>query len=124
MRQCTPRVIILDINTGFTLLTTLGSDNNHTVSRTGTVDSCRSGILQNLHRSDIIGIDTIDTFQRNTVYNIKRSHTFGRESGSTTNFDRRRFTGLSGTGHHLYTGSSTLQCFKNISSHFLLNGLA
>ena len=123
MRQCTPRVIILDINTGFTLLTTLGSDNNHTVSRTGTVDRCRSRILQNFHGSNIIGIDTIDTFQRHTVYNIKRSNSFGGESGCTTNFNRRRFTGLSRTGHYLYTGSSTLQCFKNIGSHLLLNSL-
>ena len=61
LRQCTPRVIILDINTGFTFLPTFGSDNNHTVRRTRTVDSCRSGILQNLHSSDILN-DPLNSF--------------------------------------------------------------
>ena len=47
----------VELNKWLTLLTALGSDDNHTIGCTGTVDGCGSTILQNFDRLDIIRVE-------------------------------------------------------------------
>ena len=65
-----------------TCLTLLGGDKHDTITCFSTVDSGRSSVFQNFHRSDHIGIETTDVTCTDTINNVKRLGTYIR--GITT----------------------------------------
>ena len=65
-------------NLELALLTSLGSDKNHTIRRTCTIDGLRGSILEDFHRLDVIGVDVVDTAHRHAVNDIQRSIVSGK----------------------------------------------
>ena len=67
--------VCLEVNVDLAFVTgILGCYNNDSVCGARTVDSRRCSVFQNVHRSDVIGIEVFDrAFDRKTVHNEQRS---------------------------------------------------
>ena len=100
------REVIVDFYFAFS--TFLGCYQYYTVGCTCTINCCRSCILQYFDRSNISGVDIINTTtDRHTVDDIER---VGIINGTCTTYaNYRTGTGLTVLGGYLYTGSQTFQ---------------
>ena len=66
----THSTVVAELN--LTGLTLLGGHEDHTVGSTGTVNGCRSSILQHVDALDIVRVDTVEVTTCYTIDYIKR----------------------------------------------------
>lgn len=73
--------VCLEVNVDLAFVTgILGCYNNDSVCGARTVDSRRCSVFQNVHRSDVIGIEVFDrAFDRKTVHNEQRAKQYLRK---------------------------------------------
>ena len=59
---------------GLLLMTTLGGNQDHAAGCTATVDSCRTGIFQNLDGLYVAHVEGEPCLLRDTIYHVQRTH--------------------------------------------------
>ena len=92
-----------------TLLTLLGGNQDHTVRGAVTIEGCRSGVLQDRHRLDILRVQVRDvTTIGHTVEDIQR-RAATIDGTDTTDTDRRILTRYTIGAVHLNTRHHTFQ---------------
>ena len=95
-----------------TNLTAFSSNKNYTIRSTRTINSTRSSIFQNFDRSNVTRIQIIQTtFNRHTVYNIKRigCTIFRTNRTYTTYTNLSCCTRLTGRGSNCNTSCQAFQ---------------
>src|SRR5574344_2161577 len=101
-----------EVNLCFTLLTVLGSHDNHTVSGYRTVDSGCCTVFQYLHGLNILRVNGIDV-TRETIDNVKGFVV--TESFHTTDFHANTSTSITTGLLDIHTGNLTLQGLCRVS---------
>ena len=88
-------------------MTTLGGNQDHTAGSTATIDSCRTGIFQNLDGLHVAHIESESRLLRNTIYHVQRTH--AAQVTCAADKDLRSFTRSTASFRHAHTGCQTLQ---------------
>ena len=81
--------VVLHLGLAVTLRTLRGNQDN-TVSTAGTVDGCRSSILQHVNALNVVGRNIVDVAYLHTIHDIQRVVRLGDRTTTTD-------TNLSGT---------------------------
>ena len=106
--------LAIECNASVTNLCTLGSNHNHTIRTTSTIQCVRSSILLNGNRLDISRVDVVDiALVRHTVHNPQRLSTRVDRTRST-NSDRSLCTWTTRRRRHLHTGNLTNQGIRYV----------
>ena len=108
-----PTHIAVEANHGTAFLTTLGSNQNHTIGRLRTIDGSRCRILQHINAFDIGRIQRSDvtTYTINDVKRIRTTH-----GAHTTDVYLQTGTRLTGCRNDAHTRSLSLERLKRIGS--------
>ena len=114
MRQLAPGVVVFHVDAGSSLLSAFGRDEDDAVGRTRTVHGGRCGVLEDLDRGDVAGVDAVDVLHRNAVHHVERLHALGREGRDTADIDLRTFARLSRACGDLHTGNLSLQRLEDV----------
>ena len=101
-----PVRIEVDVHLAFA--TGLGSDDDHTVGSTATVDSGGRSVLEDLHRLDVGRRQPFDVTRDHSIDHIQRVVT-AQSRTDTADTDGSRLTGLTRTGSDCHTGGTALQ---------------
>ena len=117
--------LCLEVDFGILVtLTSLGRNDDNTVTAACTVQGCRSSILQNGHALYIHGVDVIQAaVVRTAVQHNQRSHTRNHRV-EATDTDCRCRTWLTRCIINLYTGSLTLKGINGVCYLHLADFLA
>ncbi|MPM53635.1 hypothetical protein SDC9_100404 [bioreactor metagenome] len=113
--------VTFEIHGQSSLRSFFGCYHNHPVCTAGTVQCTGRGVLDNGHRFDIVGVDSINSpVIRDTVYDIKRR---GRGTHGTKSPDNNRGSGtrLTRTRSGLHTGSHTVKSLGYVGNRSLLD---
>ena len=98
----------IETDVDLTFATGLGSDQDHTVRTTATVDSGCGCIFQDFHRLDVRRRQPLDIAYDHTVHYVQRVVATHRRT-DTADTDGSAFARLTGTTRYRHTGGSTLQ---------------
>ena len=93
------------------LIPMLSGDQDHAAGCSATVDSCRTGIFQNLNRLHIAHIEVKAGFLRYSVHYIQRTH--AAQVARAANQDLSPFSRSTASFRHAYTCRQTLQRLRN-----------
>ena len=97
--------IVCDFTVSFSFLC---SNQYYTVTGSSAIDSCRSTILQNFHRLNVIRVNTTNIAGNTSIHYIQRIARAVRTYSTDTHLWRS--TRFSRCTEHLHTSSFTLQC--------------
>ena len=105
---------------GRTLSTLDGGDDDHTVGTTGTVDSGGRGILQDIHRLDVGGVDIRKSAHEGDTVEHDQRVVRGSQRALTTDTDLHLGTWLRRCLCHQHTSNTTLQGLSGVGCSHLV----
>ena len=120
--EFSPGVEVFHVDARSPLLTALGRDEDDAVGRTRTVHGGRRGVLEDLDRGDVAGVDAVDVLHRDSVHHVERLHALGREGRDTADVDLRAFARLSRTCGDLHAGDLSLQRLEDVRGGAAFDG--